>query len=59
MELIYTPGTLVIDIIHPTTGGLIWRGFQETYIKTTDNSTGMREKIDRAVGKLVDKFLQK
>jgi len=26
----FEPGTLVVDIIHPTTGGLSWRGFQET-----------------------------
>lgn len=54
----YEPGTLIVDIIHPSTGGLIWRGFQETYIKTTDDSTGISEKIDIAVGKLVDKFLE-
>ena len=46
--------------LNPALGlrGLIWRGFQETYIKTTDDSTEMRKSIDIAVGKLVDKFLE-
>jgi hypothetical protein len=52
----YDEGTLAVDVIDPQTNVLMWRGSASAIIDPRASIKEREERIDRAVGSLLEKF---
>jgi hypothetical protein len=54
---VYEAGALTIDVVDPTVGKVVWRGWAESNVSgVIDNQRWMEERIDQIVAKIMERF---
>ena len=52
----YDEGTLILDVVSPGTRELMWRGIAKAVMNWKDDPDTKTEKINEAVGKILERF---